>query len=116
MVVEKATGGEKEGRGLRVDEVWLCFVSAFVVVSILLCRFSAAPYVASLRSLHLLCRVLRSPAEKRRRGQIWKKEEGSPRGEEPRTGGCAGVSGECAREERACFEVTNKKVPVPVLT
>ena len=66
MVVEKATGW-KEGRGLRVVEVWLCFVSAVVVVSILLRRFSAAPHVASSRSLHLLCRVLpsfRGEAEK----------------------------------------------------
>ena len=57
VVVEKATGGRKErvcGGGV-VDEVWLCFVLAFVVVSILLCRFSAAPHVASSRSMLLLC-------------------------------------------------------------
>ena len=76
MVVEKATG-RKEGRGLRVVEVWLCFVLAFVVVSILLCRFSAAPYVASSRSLHLLCRVL--PSFRRRSGEGDKYVKAPPR-------------------------------------
>ena len=113
MVVEKATGGEKEGRGLRVDEVWLCFVLAFVFVSILLCRFSAAPYVASSRSLHLLCRVLpsfrrsfRGEAENRRDKFGKRRRVRRGRSQDRRV---PGVSGECAREERACFEVHEKK-------